>query len=44
MRSHRRIVVLLVAVGLTLGIAGEVASQPAAGEAIAAWHVTIAPS
>ena len=43
MPSHRRIVVLLVAVVLALGVAGEVASQPA-GEAIAAWHVTIAPS
>ncbi len=43
--SGRRIVVLLMAALLTLGVAGEVAGQSApAGEAVIAWHVTIAPS
>lgn len=41
----RRIVVLLIAALLTLAGAGEVAGQSApAGEAVIAWHVTIAPT
>jgi peptide/nickel transport system substrate-binding protein len=41
----RRVVMLLVAALLTLASAGEVAGQSApAGEAVIAWHVTIAPS
>ncbi len=43
--SDRRIVVLLVAALLTLGVAREVAGQAApAGEAVMAWHVTLAPT
>ena len=42
--SHLVVVLLLVATLTTVGLASEADSQPAAGEAIAAWHVTIAPS
>jgi peptide/nickel transport system substrate-binding protein len=43
--SRRRIVLLLVAAVLTLGLAREGAGQVTpAGEVVIAWHVTIAPS
>ncbi|HEV8642622.1 MAG TPA: ABC transporter substrate-binding protein [Methylomirabilota bacterium] len=45
MDPHRRIVMVLMAAVLILGVAQEVAAQPApAGEAVMAWHVTIAPT
>jgi peptide/nickel transport system substrate-binding protein len=44
MGSHRHIAWLLVAAALTLGVQ-EVAAQPTpAGEAVVAWHVTLAPA
>jgi len=43
--AHRRILPLLVGAVVTLGVAQGVGGQPApAGEAVMAWHVTIAPS
>ena len=45
MPSHRRIIVLLAAAVLTFGVTRDVAGQAApAGEAVMAWHVTIAPA
>jgi len=45
MVASRRLVVLLILVALTsFGMVSEADSQPPAGEAVAAWHVTIAPS
>jgi len=44
-RSLRPVALLLVAALLTLGAVSDVAGQPApAGEAVVAWHVTLAPS
>src|SRR5207302_1390388 len=43
--AHRRIVPLILGAVVTLGVAQGVGGQPApAGEAVMAWHVTIAPS
>ena len=42
--SHRGLIVLLVAALLTLGVTQAAVGQTPPGEAIAAWHVTIAPS
>jgi peptide/nickel transport system substrate-binding protein len=42
--SHRNLAVMLVAALLTLGVAQAAVAQTPPGEAIAAWHVTIAPS
>jgi peptide/nickel transport system substrate-binding protein len=42
--SHRNLAVMLVAALLTLGVAQAAIAQTPPGEAIAAWHVTIAPS
>ena len=45
MPSHRRIIVLLATAVLTFGVTRDVAGQAApAGEAVMAWHVTIAPA
>ena len=45
MRRHRLIVGSLVAAVFSIAIAGPASGQPApAGEAVMAWHVTIAPS
>jgi peptide/nickel transport system substrate-binding protein len=45
MRRQRRIIRGILAAALTLTVAGRVAAQTApAGEAVMAWHVTIAPT
>src|SRR5215472_2225614 len=42
---HGRVLAALIVVALTLGIVGAASAQPApAGEAVMAWHVTIAPT
>ena len=42
--SHRRLVAVLVAAVLTLGGTQAAIAQTPPGEAVAAWHVTIAPA
>jgi peptide/nickel transport system substrate-binding protein len=42
--SHRNLAVMLIAALLTLEVAQAAVAQTPPGEAIAAWHVTIAPS